>query len=144
MQMNRRSFTASLAALFAVPTLPAAASVTPVGVSAAATTHYTTAKLLARAHNRCSPAMLQRLLRVESAVATELNAMLLKRGVISAASAQGTSMAVHPLNTHCITNEAMQTSNIMQKMQDAKTKLDRVAKTFAEPEQGAQSAPETR
>ena len=132
--MNRRSFTASLAALFAVPALPAGASLVPAAAPQTAVSHYTTAKLLARAHNRCSPAMLQRLLRVDSAIATELNAMLLKRGVISAAGAQGVSMATAPLNTHCITNEAMRASNVAQKLKDAKEKLDQLSDALETPE----------
>lgn len=125
--MNRRYFTASLAALFAVPAMPAVASLVPAATSQTAASHFATAKLLARAHNRCSPAMLQRLLRVDSAIDHELNAMLLKRGVISAASAKGASIATNPLNTHCITKEATTTSNITQKLQDAKARLNKVA-----------------
>jgi len=95
--MNRRSFTASLAALFAAPAVPAAASLAPAAASQSAAAHFATAKLLARAHNRCSPAMLQRLLRIEPALAAELNTMLVNRGVISAAGAHGTAMALDPL-----------------------------------------------
>jgi hypothetical protein len=135
--MNRRSFTASLAALFAVPALPAVASLAPAAATQTAVSHYATAKLLARAHNRCSPEMLQRLLRVDSVMAQELNAMLLKRGVISGAGAHGVSMAVEPLNTHCITNEAMRSSNLVQKVRKAKVridKLDKVSEAFETPQ----------
>lgn len=133
--MNRRSFTASLAALFAAPTLPDVASVAPSAVSQTAVSHYATAKLLARAHNRCSPETLQRLLRVDGAIARELNAMLLKRGVISSSSARGALMAVEPLNTHCITNEAMRASNMAQKLRDAKAQLDKLSRGMNAPEQ---------
>jgi len=136
--MNRRTFTASLAALFAAPAIPAVASFAPATASQTAATHYATAKLLARAHNRCSPAMLQRLLRVDSTIATELNGMLLQRGVISSAGAQGASMAVQPLNTHCITNDAMRSTNLVQKVKDAKAKLDRVSKALETSEEAEQ------
>ncbi len=133
--MNRRSFTASLAALFAAPALPGVASLAPSAVSQSAVSHYETAKLLARAHNRCSPEMLQRLLRVDAAIARKLNAMLLKRGVISSAGARGALIAVEPLNTHCITNEAMRASNIAQKLRDAKAQLDKLTRAMDAPEQ---------
>ncbi|MDG1078322.1 MAG: hypothetical protein P8P65_16995 [Planktotalea sp.] len=71
--MNRRTFTASITALFAASAMPAAGSLAPVSAAPTAASHNATAKLLARAHNRCSPAMLQRLLCVDSAIATELN-----------------------------------------------------------------------
>ena len=105
--------------------MPAAGSLAPVSAAPTAASHYATAKLLARAHNRCSPAMLQRLLRVDSAIATELNGMLLKRGVISTVGAQGVSMATAPLNTHCMTNEASRALNFVQKIKEARPKLDR-------------------
>ena len=79
--------------------------------------------------------MLQRLLRVDSAIASELNAMLLNRGVITTAGAQGTSMAVNPLNTNCVPNEAMRASNFVQKAQETKAKLDRISKAFEEKEE---------
>ena len=73
--------------------------------------------------------------------------MLLKRGVISTVGAQGVSMATAPLNTHCITNEAMRASNFAQKVKETKAKLDRISETFDAPEQeGAsevRSEPET-
>ncbi|WP_293443505.1 hypothetical protein [Planktotalea sp.] len=145
--MNRRTFTASIAALFAAPAMPAAGSLAPVSAAPTAASHYANAKLLARAHNRCSPAMLQRLLRVDSAIATELNGMLLKRGVISTVGAQGVSMATAPLNRYCITNEAMRASNFAQKVKETKAKLDRISETLNAPEQeGAsevRSEPET-
>lgn len=133
--MNRRSFTASLAALFAAPALPAVASLAPAtAVTQTTATQYATAKLLVRAHNSCSPAMLQRLMRVESAIARELNALLFDRGVISAAGAQGSSIALNPLNTNCIPNEAMRASNFAQKMQNAKARLEKVSKALKQAE----------
>lgn len=139
--MNRRTFTASLAALFAAPAVPL--TVSPAVASSGAASHFATAKLLARAHNRCSPAMLQRLLRVDEAVALELNAMLFNKGVISSAGVHGTAMAINPLNTHCITNEAMRASNIAQKLADAKAQMRKLADAVdrIDPEGSEQNAP---
>ena len=52
--------------------------------------------------------------------------MLVNRGVISAAGAHGTAMALDPLNTHCITNEAMQASNLAQKLKAARGHVSRL------------------
>lgn len=126
--MNRRSFTFSLGALASAGSLPArfalaAAPAAPVGTSA----QLATASLLARSHNRCSPAMLQRLMRVDEAMAAQLHQTLVRQGVVTATGANGVAMATKPLNTHCITNEAMRTSNLMQKFTDAQARLRRLA-----------------
>ena len=44
-------------------------------------------------------------------------------------------MAVEPLNTHCITNEAMRASNMAQKLRDAKAQLDKLSRGMKAPEQ---------
>lgn len=124
--MKRRSFLASLGALISAPALPLPLSAAPTVPSAAAA-QFATAKLLARAHNRCSPAMLQRLMQVDPAVAAELNGMLVRRGVISAAAADGASMALDPLNTHCVPKEALRPTNLRQLIERAKARLDQFA-----------------
>jgi hypothetical protein len=46
-------------------------------------------------------------------------------------------MAIEPLNTHCITNEAMRSSNLVQKVRKAKVridKLDKVSEAFETPQ----------
>lgn len=139
--MNRRSFTASLAALIAAPALPAVASVAPSTAAPTAASHFATAKLLARAHNTCSPAMLQRLLRVDSAMAHELNRLLIERGVISSASLRGASMAIDPLNTHCVPREALRSSNVAQKIRDLKARLSDASDTLEERADKAVEAP---
>ncbi|MEM9579683.1 MAG: hypothetical protein AAF891_03280 [Pseudomonadota bacterium] len=138
--MNRRSFTASLAALFAAPAIPLSASATPA-VSSAATARFATAKLIARAHNACSPAMLQRLLRVDGAVAAELDAMLLRNGVITAAGADGMSLAVNPMNTHCVPREALKSTNVRHALAQTKERWQKLARSL-EDAAGPEGVPE--
>ncbi|MGB0800045.1 MAG: hypothetical protein ACPGRD_12080, partial [Planktomarina sp.] len=122
-RMKRRMFTFGLAALAAAPALPLAAPSLPSG---AAASRFATAKLIARAHNHCSPAMLQRLLRVDASLAAELNSMLLNRGVITAAAANGTSMAVNPMNTNCVPTEALKPTNLTQSVSKVREQLQNI------------------
>ncbi len=97
--MNRREFTASLAALATTPVLP-------IGVSAAAVPQsavvpagtYAWAQLIARAQNRCSPTMLVRHLRLSEDAAQQLFNEMLRDGVLRAPGAAGVAQAVQPIN----------------------------------------------
>ena len=120
--MKRRTFTTGLAALTAAPALPLASTT----VSQATSAQMATAKMLARAHNRCSPAMLARLMRIDAGLATELHLTLFRQGVITAAGADGTSMAIIPINTNCVPKQALKPTNLIQKARELNTKLGEV------------------
>lgn len=99
MFMNRREFTASLAALAATPTLP-------IGVSAAAAPKsafvpagtYAWAQLIARAQTRCDPAMLARQLRLTDGAAEQLFNEMIRDGVLRMPGGAGMAQAVQPIN----------------------------------------------
>jgi hypothetical protein len=122
--MKRRSFTFGLAAATAAPAVPLSVSIAPATTGAAQ--HFTLAKLLARTHNHCTPDMLARHLKVSKDMAQSVQNLLVNRGVITPPVA-GASMAVNPLNTHCITNEAMKTTNYLQKAAQLRARLEEVA-----------------
>ena len=67
-------------------------------------------------------------------LASQAGAKVPARGVISSSSARGALMTVEPLNTHCITNEAMRASNMAQKLRDAKAQLDKLSRGMNAPE----------
>ena len=99
--MNRRSFIRSLGAASLLPMIPvptfvasASAAVTPA-ISAHT---YKWAELIVRAHNKFSPGMLQRSLRIDSATAHVLKEQLIQNGILSAqANAYGIHAATKPL-----------------------------------------------
>lgn len=96
--MNRRQFTASLAALAAVPALPfqaLAARAAPVAVPPGA---YAWAQLIARAQNGCSPAMLAQQLNLSGAAANQLFRDMVADGVLRAPGAAGVARAVNPID----------------------------------------------
>ena len=97
--MNRRQFTLTLATLPATSALPngLTAAVAPKTVAAPAGT-YAWAQLIARAQNRCSPAMLARQLRLSPEVAQQLFAEMLRDGVLRPPTAAGVAQATQPIN----------------------------------------------
>ncbi len=97
--MNRREFTASLAAFAAAPTLPIAlpaAAATPAALPPGA---YLWAELIARAQNACSPSMLANHLSISTTASQQLFNQLLRDGVIKAPSLAGVAQAAKPLQT---------------------------------------------
>ncbi len=82
-----------------VSSLIPAASATSTAASSAASLHtYKWAEMIVRAHKKCSPGMLERLLKVDAATASALKTQLLEKGVISAqANSFGIHSAVKPL-----------------------------------------------
>lgn len=96
--MNRRSFTFGLGALAAAPAvpIPSLAKAMPA-ITPAALEYFDWAKMIVRAHNKCSPAMLQRLLKLEPTMALEVQSALLKEGVITMPGLNGMSEAVDPM-----------------------------------------------
>ena len=95
--MNRRSFLSGLASIGVLPSLPTA-SFSAVPASAAALKSVKAAEIIVRAHNSCSVPMLQRLLRVDAKIASEVQNILIKRGTITIPSVAGLSNAVKPSN----------------------------------------------
>jgi hypothetical protein len=98
--MNRRQFTQRLAAILSAPAMPMAglAKAAPVaGTAAAAGTMYMWSAFISRAHNKCTPGMLMRLLKLEQAEADEIYSQLIADEIITPADAFGLSQAVKPL-----------------------------------------------
>ena len=117
--MQRRSFLAGLTALFAAPK-PAIAFGAKTSPEL-----YAKAKFLARAHNKSSVPMLMRHLKVEADIATQINALLYRRGVITAPIG-GTSLALNPTNTHAMPLDApKQVDRIKQLREIAERLLER-------------------
>jgi hypothetical protein len=102
--MKRRSLLKSIGALGMMPLMPslpasAIAGTASSTVSAGVSGHtYKWAEMIVRAHNKCSPGMLERLLKVDTATASALKSQLMEKGVISAqANSFGIHKAVKPL-----------------------------------------------
>lgn len=129
--MERRSFTFGLGALFAAPALPIAAA---APMSAAITEKFATAKLLARCHDRASPEMLKRLMRLDDETANGLFRLLKDRQVV-APSLDGITRAVNPLNGNCVPTEALRSREFAQAAVDLKSKLRDIAKRRLDPTQ---------
>ena len=96
-----------------------------------------TARILAQSHNRCTPEMLARNLRIPMETATRIQARLLRQGIITP-PVGGISLATHPTNTGCITNEAMMPNNLLQK---AARLRERMLELIAEDDDAPQAAP---
>ena len=126
--MKRRTFTFGLGAALAAPAMPAAAL--SRAIPAAATQHFAVAKLIARAHNRCSVDMLMRNLRVDATTARDIHALLLQKGVITP-PVSGVSMATNPLNTNCIPNEAIKPTNIRQSAAEVRARVTQLKEKWA-------------
>ena len=96
--MNRRTLLKSLGAVAAVPFLPGLGAMQPA--AAAVTFDARTikwAELIARAHNKSSPAMLQRLMQMPLERATALHGELVRSGVVRAQLVNGVQRAAKPL-----------------------------------------------
>ena len=137
--MKRRAFTFGLAALAAAPGLPLSAA-TAAPATGITTQQFALAKLLARAHNHCTPDMLARHVRVSPEIAAQLQNMLLNQGVITPPIG-GASMATSPLNTHCVPKQALKPSNLIQKASDLRKYLENLEQDA--PKQAPDPAPET-
>ena len=108
-----------------VSSLVPAASATGTAVSSAASLHtYKWAEMIVRAHNKCSPGMLERLLKVDTATASVLKSQLLEKGVISAqANSFGIHTAVKPLYEGAFVRPSSQISKGLKK---ANEELDKI------------------
>ena len=122
--MKRRTFISTLAALAATPALPATAAAAP---ATQITQHFAKAKLLARCHDRASPEMFARLMKLDQTTAKGVYTMLKDRNVI-ASGLDGISRAINPLNTHCVPNEALKARDFAKITSDVSTRLREMAK----------------
>ncbi len=96
--MNRREFTASLAAVGFLPTLPIATQAVATTAPTVPAGAYAWAHLIARAQTKCSPAMLARQLHLSPEVARHLFNTMISDGVLKAPSAAGIATATKPIN----------------------------------------------
>lgn len=83
--MKRRTFLTNLAATAALPMIPAKAlaGMAPTAAAASMDQPYLWASFITRVHNNASPAMLQRLLKLDPSVATRVYSELVKNNVVT-------------------------------------------------------------
>ena len=122
--MKRRTFISTLAALAATPALPVTATAAP---TTQITQHFARAKLLARCHDRASPEMFARLMKLDDQTAKGVYTMLKDRNVI-ANGIDGITRALNPLNTHCVPNEALKARDFAKISSDVSKRLREMAK----------------
>ena len=94
--MKRRNFLQSLAAATTLPALPLNALAHAAPVAATSNQPYLWASFVARVHNNCSPAKLQRLLKMDETTAKAVYSELIKTNVITPPNAYGFSQAINP------------------------------------------------
>jgi hypothetical protein len=129
--MNRRQFTASLAALAAAPAIPfSAARAAPVAIPPGT---YAWAQLIARAQNGCSPAMLAQHLRLSAPVADQLFRDMIADGVLRAPGLAGAAQAAHPIELPGTTRNI--TNKLAHKTRDALKRLAPETDPLANPAQ---------
>lgn len=96
--MKRRSFLQSISAVFAAPIAPNVSLAASTGVGFSAPSEFlSSARLIARAHNKCSRSMLMRHLKVDASMAARVEGMLLEKGIITLPDAAGFSRAINPI-----------------------------------------------
>ncbi len=143
--MKRRTFLSGLTSLGILPNIPLPALAT-APASTAALESVKAAEIIVRAHNSCSIPMLQRLLRVEAAIAQEVQGLLIKRGAITVPSVAGVSQAVNPSNLDVFLPGSSAQSGLDAKIKEAvKDKVkqyltgdDSASDPSDEPEQSAE------
>ena len=96
--MKRRTFLTNLAATAALPFVPmkALAAAAPTAATASMEQPYLWASFITRVHNNASPAMLQRLLKLDEGMANRVYSELIKNNVVTSPNAYGISRAVNP------------------------------------------------
>lgn len=107
----------------AAPALPFPAAVPATHI----TEHFAKAKLLARCHDRASPEMFARLMKLDPQTAQGVFDLLKERSVISK-GIDGITHAMNPLNTHCVPNEAIRARGFAQMSSDMGSRLKEMAK----------------
>ena len=127
--MKRRNLLKSIGALSVTPLLPSlpavAIATTPLATTAGVSTHtYKWAEMIVRAHKKCSPGMLERLLKVDTATASALKSKLLENGIINAqANSFGIHSAVKPLYEGAFMKPSSQISNGLKKANETLNKM---------------------
>jgi hypothetical protein len=109
-----------------MPPLPASAlaSTSPIASAAVSSHTYKWAEMIVRAHKKCSPGMLERLLQVDATTASALKSQLLEKGVISAqANSFGIHSAVKPLYEGAFMKPSSQLSNGLKKANETLDKM---------------------
>ena len=130
--MNRRQFTASLAALVATPALPLAARMPITAAPVVPPGAYAWAELIARSQNTCSPKMLAKLLHLKPEVASVLFKDLVSDGVLRMPGSTGLAKAAQPFDT---------TGFAHSNAQRLKTKAKEIAKRTFEGDEQADDGP---
>lgn len=129
--MNRRQFTASLAALLAAPALPfSAARAAPIAIPPGT---YAWAQLIARAQNGCSPAMLAQHLRLSAPVADQLFREMVRDGVLRAPGVAGVARAAHPIKVPGTQHDIA--GKLVKKTRDTLKRLTQETDPLANPAQ---------
>ena len=121
--MKRRSFLQSLAAAATLPALPFKALASAAPTAAALDQPYLWATFVSRVHNNCSPAKLQRLLKMDEGTAKAVYSELIKNNVITPPNAYGFSQAVNPYPQATMLNNAPKTVAKTVETQRVKPKL---------------------
>jgi len=125
--MKRRNLLKSLGAVGALPLVPSLPVSTMTTAPANATNAVATvsehtykwAEMIVRAHSKCTPGMLERLLQVDTQTASALKSQLLKNGIINAkANAFGVHAAVNPLYEGAFVRPSSQISKGLEKASD--------------------------
>lgn len=138
--MKRRSLLKSLGAMGVMPLMPslpasALARTTPAATAVASGQTYKWAEMIVRAHNKCSPGMLERLLKVDTATASALKSQLLEKGVINAqANSFGIHSAVKPLYEGAFMRPSSEISNGFKKVNETLDKMMEDEEELAENE----------
>ena len=147
--MDRRKLLKSIGALGLAPLLPNAAFALPATNTASATIateafsrSYQLAEMLVRSHNKCSTAMLERLLCVDAGTASAVKSELLKRGVIGInANAYGIHTATKPFQEVGLLNSQPPTERISEavkkQVEESFSEHDENLKRNENPEQAA-------
>lgn len=134
MDMQRRTLLKSLGALAAAPMLPSLPLASPhaaaMTTSAVDASTYKWAEMIVRAHNKCTPAMLQRLIGLSPANAAALQAEFLAKGVIGAPSQFGIHQATKPLWQGAFPKPHVQTKKAVEMVEQL---LDHVSEPDDEP-----------
>jgi hypothetical protein len=116
-----------------------ASAAKPTAATATLTQHFAKAKLLARCHDRASPEMFARLMKLDGETANGVFNLLKEKNVIGS-GVDGITRAINPLNTHCVPNEAVRardmakmTSDIAKRVREmAKKRLEKIEEELAE------------
>lgn len=123
--MKRRTFLTNLAATAALPMMPlkALAGAAPAAAVASMEQPYLWASFITRVHNNASPAMLQRLLKLDEGMASRVYSELVKNNVVNSPNAYGISRAVNPFPQPGMAHMQGQLSSQATKPSDKSLKL---------------------